>query len=127
MKLVRGRFVHLAGFGVRRSFRVRPQGDRHVEREVDRGKSSDIAAIAYTSGTTGRSKGALLTHANMISTAEIFMSVEPLRQGDNWLCYLPMGWVGDMVYSLATSMAAGSPRSCGRPWPNRGTSQRAAT
>jgi long-chain acyl-CoA synthetase len=84
----------------------------HFEREVDRGKSGDIAAIAYTSGTTGRSKGALLTHANMISTAEIFMSVEPLRQGDNWLCYLPMGWVGDMVYSLATSMAAGTVCNC---------------
>jgi long-chain acyl-CoA synthetase len=48
----------------------------------------------------------------MISTAEIFMSVEPLRQGDNWLCYLPMGWVGDMVYSLATSMAAGTVCNC---------------
>jgi long-chain acyl-CoA synthetase len=84
----------------------------YFESELAKGKASDIAAIAYTSGTTGRSKGALLSHANMIATAEIFMSVQPLRQGDNWLCYLPMGWVGDMVYSLATSMAAATVCNC---------------
>ena len=72
----------------------------------------DIAAIAYTSGTTGRSKGALLSHANMIATSEIFQAVEPMQRGDNWLCYLPMGWVGDMIYSLGTSMVAGATCNC---------------
>jgi long-chain acyl-CoA synthetase len=84
----------------------------YFERELEQGSASDIAAIAYTSGTTGRSKGALLSHANMIATSEIFMTVEPLRRGDNWLCYLPMGWVGDMVYSLGTSMVAGATCNC---------------
>jgi long-chain acyl-CoA synthetase len=84
----------------------------YFERELEQGNASDIAAIAYTSGTTGRSKGALLSHANMIATSEIFASVEPLRRGDNWLCYLPMGWVGDMVYSLGTSMVSGATCNC---------------
>ncbi len=84
----------------------------YFEREVDQGRASDIAAIAYTSGTTGRSKGALLSHNNMISTAEIFQTVEPLHSGDNWLCYLPMGWVGDMTYSLGTSMVSGACCNC---------------
>jgi long-chain acyl-CoA synthetase len=84
----------------------------YFEREVDQGKAADIAAIAYTSGTTGRSKGVLLSHANMISMAEIFASVEHLQSGDNWLCYLPMGWVGDMFYSLGTSMVAGTTCNC---------------
>jgi long-chain acyl-CoA synthetase len=84
----------------------------HFEREVDEGRGSDIAAIAYTSGTTGRSKGVLLSHANMISAAEMFQAVEPLRRGDNWLCYLPMGWVGDMTYSLCTSMVSGATCNC---------------
>ena len=82
------------------------------EREVDQGRADDIAAIAYTSGTTGRSKGVLLSHANMIATAENFAAVEPLKLGDNWLCYLPMGWVGDMTYSLGTSMVSGAACNC---------------
>ena len=82
------------------------------ERELEQGRAADIAAIAYTSGTTGRSKGVLLSHANMVATAEIFQSIEPMRRGDNWLCYLPMGWVGDMVYSLGTSMVSGATCNC---------------
>ncbi len=82
------------------------------ERELEQGSATDVAAIAYTSGTTGRSKGVLLSHANMIATSEIFQSIQPLRRGDNWLCYLPMGWVGDMVYSLGTSMVAGATCNC---------------
>ncbi len=84
----------------------------YFEREVDRGQGSDIAAIVYTSGTTGRSKGVLLSHANMIVTAETFAAVEPLGRGDNWLCYLPMGWVGDMTYSLGTSMVSRATCNC---------------
>ena len=84
----------------------------YFERELDRGSGADIAAIVYTSGTTGRSKGVLLSHANMIVTAENFAAVEPLGRGDNWLCYLPMGWVGDMTYSLGTSMVSGATCNC---------------
>jgi long-chain acyl-CoA synthetase len=84
----------------------------YYERELDRGSGADLAAIIYTSGTTGRSKGVLLSHANMIATAEDFADVEPVGHGDNWLCYLPMGWVGDMTYSLGTSMVSGTTCNC---------------
>src|SRR5262245_5194760 len=84
----------------------------YFEHELEIGCASDIALIAYTSGTTGRSKGALLSHANMIATSESFASIESVRRGDNWLCYLPMGWVGDSMFSLSTSLVVGATCNC---------------
>ena len=84
----------------------------YYERELDQGRAGDVALIAYTSGTTGRSKGVLLSHGNMISTSESFASVESVQRGDNWLCYLPMGWVGDSMFSLSTSLVVGATCNC---------------
>jgi long-chain acyl-CoA synthetase len=93
-----------------RSFgRDRPD---HYDRELEQGRAEDVALIAYTSGTTGRSKGVLLSHSNMIATSESFISVEDVRAGDNWLCYLPMGWVGDSMFSLSTSLVVGATCNC---------------
>ncbi len=71
---------------------------------LSQGDASDIALIAYTSGTTGRPKGVLLSHRNMIATAENYAKAEDVRAGDNWLSYLPMAWVGDAMYSLSTAL-----------------------
>ena len=48
----------------------------------------------------------------MIATSESFASVESVRRGDNWLCYLPMGWVGDSMFSLSTSLVVGATCNC---------------
>jgi long-chain acyl-CoA synthetase len=74
---------------------------------LEQGRTDDVALIAYTSGTTGRPKGALLSHRNMIATAEAYCAAEDVRRGDNWLSYLPMAWVGDVMYSLAAALARG--------------------
>jgi long-chain acyl-CoA synthetase len=84
----------------------------HYEHELEQGRAEDVALIAYTSGTTGRSKGVLLSHSNMIATAESFVSVAAISRGDNWLCYLPMGWVGDSMFSLSASLVAGATCNC---------------
>ena len=77
----------------------------HYARELSVGRPSDIAMIAYTSGTTGNPKGVMLSHANMIASAECFIEVNETRQGDNWLSYLPMAWVGDAAFSLGMALA----------------------
>jgi long-chain acyl-CoA synthetase len=84
----------------------------YYEHELDQGRGEDVAMIAYTSGTTGRSKGALLSHANMIATSESFTKVEAIERGDNWLCYLPMGWVGDTMFSLSTGLVVAATCNC---------------
>ncbi|HJU31969.1 MAG TPA: AMP-binding protein [Hyphomicrobiaceae bacterium] len=84
----------------------------YFEREMDAGGADDPALIAYTSGTTGQSKGVLLSHANLIATSENFAGVEHVAQGDNWLCYLPMGWVGDSIFSLGASLVVAATCNC---------------
>ena len=90
-------------------------GQKHpdyFERELDTGCGDDAAIIAYTSGTTGRPKGAMLSHRNVIATAENYVSAEHIRRGDNSLAYLPMAWVGDMMFSLATALVAAVTVNC---------------
>ena len=93
-----------------REFAQRSPG--HFEREVDAGRADDIAMIAYTSGTTGTPKGVLLSHRNMIATAENFVAAEQVQRGDNWLAYLPMAWVGDVMLSLAAALVGGVTINC---------------
>ena len=82
------------------------------EREVARGRPTDIAAILYTSGTTGRPKGVLLTHTNLIEPARRAVKFDSLTHSDEVLAYLPMAWVGDFVFSIAQCHIAGFCVNC---------------
>jgi long-chain acyl-CoA synthetase len=103
-----------------RSFEsVQRMGREVAAREVGRfesaiaeGKPDDVALICYTSGTTGNPKGAMLTHRNVIATADIFRTEEDIRAGDDYLAYLPMAWVGDALYTLVASLVVGFAVNC---------------
>ena len=82
------------------------------EAELAKGQPDDIAMIAYTSGTTGNPKGVMLSHRNMIATAEAFVEVNDLKAGDNWLSYLPMAWVGDAAFSLGMALVGRVTANC---------------
>ncbi|HYB40636.1 MAG TPA: AMP-binding protein [Candidatus Methylomirabilis sp.] len=84
----------------------------HYEQEVAKGRGADIAVICYTSGTTGQPKGAMLSHANLIVTAQNAVAREGLRESDQVLAYLPMAWVGDHMFSFAQSIVAGFTTNC---------------
>jgi long-chain acyl-CoA synthetase len=83
-----------------------------LEAEIDKGRADDVAIISYTSGTTGNPKGAMLTHANAIETAEAFRREARLVAGDTSLAYLPMAWAGDSVYTLFAGLAVGFCANC---------------
>jgi len=82
------------------------------ESAIAEGKPQDVALICYTSGTTGSPKGAMLTHRNVIATADIFRTEEDIRSGDDYLAYLPMAWVGDALYTLVASLVVGFAVNC---------------
>ena len=82
------------------------------ESSVGAGKGSDLAIMLYTSGTTGRPKGVMLSFDNLIATAENGIALEGLSEKDEVLAYLPMAWVGDHLFSFAQSIIAGFCVSC---------------
>ena len=69
---------------------------------------NDTAAILYTSGTTGRPKGAELTHGNLIAGASIFVGVHGLTPDDRLGTALPLFHAYGQVCVMATALCAGS-------------------
>jgi long-chain acyl-CoA synthetase len=68
----------------------------------------DTAAILYTSGTTGKPKGAELTHGNLIAGASIFVEVHGLTPADRLGTALPLFHAYGQVCVMATALCAGS-------------------
>jgi long-chain acyl-CoA synthetase len=71
------------------------------------GQADDLALFSYTSGTTSRPKGVMLSHGNLLSVAEGFTAAEDIRAEDEHLSYLPMAWIGNSVFSLALHLWVG--------------------
>jgi malonyl-CoA/methylmalonyl-CoA synthetase len=68
----------------------------------------DPALLVYTSGTTGRSKGAVLTHGNLAATVEGLRSAWGWRASDRLLLTLPLFHVHGLVVGLFTALASGA-------------------
>ncbi len=68
--------------------------------------------MLYTSGTTGRPKGVVLSNRNIIETAKSSSEFDGLRQTDDILAYLPMAWVGDFIFSVGQAMWTGFCTNC---------------
>jgi len=87
-------------------------GTAGLERVIAEGKGSDTAVILYTSGTTGRPKGVMLTYDNLLASARIGIAFDGLTEKDEIIAYLPMAWVGDHVFSYAQAIVAGYCVNC---------------
>jgi len=75
-------------------------------------KPDDVSVILYTSGTTGKPKGVCQTHSSFIGAARGATEVDQLGPDDSIISYLPRGWVGDHLFSLAQWLVAGYTINC---------------
>ncbi len=79
--------------------------DRHA---VASKGADDLAAILYTSGTTGRSKGAMLTHGNLLSNAQVLKDCWGWRKGDVLIHALPIFHVHGLFVAMHGALLNGS-------------------
>ncbi|MFV1462933.1 AMP-binding protein [Phaeobacter sp. JH20_36] len=68
--------------------------------------------MLYTSGTTGKPKGVVLSNRNVIESAKNSAEFDRLTAGENILSYLPMAWVGDFIFSIGQAYWCGFCVNC---------------
>lgn len=66
-----------------------------------------VALIAYTSGTTGLPKGAMLTHRNLVKMAQNYDSIDPAYPTDNHVSFLPLPWIGEQMTAVSWNLFKG--------------------
>ena len=79
--------------------------DKH---KVVQSNANDLAAILYTSGTTGRSKGAMLTHGNMLSNAQTLKDYWGWKPNDVLIHALPIFHVHGLFVAIHGALINGS-------------------
>ncbi len=67
----------------------------------------DPAAMFYTSGTTGKPKGVVLTHHALIDRARAIQVMEKLTDQEDVLAYLPPAWIGQNMFSYTQFLVTG--------------------
>ena len=82
------------------------------EAEVAKAKASDVAALFFTSGTTGNPKGVVHTHETLIDRAAAGARFDKLTADDEVLAYLPPAWIGQNIFSYAQWLVCGYVVNC---------------
>jgi len=80
--------------------------------EVAQGGPDDVAAMFFTSGTTGHPKGVVHSHATLIDRAQAGARFDRLGPDDEVLAYLPPAWIGQNIFSYAQWLACGYVVNC---------------
>ena len=80
--------------------------------EVARAQPQDVAAMFFTSGTTGNPKGVVHTHFSLLDRADAGKTFDKLTSAEEVLAYMPPAWIGQNIFSYAQWLACGYIVNC---------------
>lgn len=80
--------------------------------ELAKGQPGDVAAMFFTSGTTGHPKGVVHTHFTLLDRARAGAEFDKLSEQEEVLAYLPPAWIGQNIFSYAQWLACGYVVNC---------------
>jgi long-chain acyl-CoA synthetase len=80
--------------------------------EIEKTQPDDVAAMFFTSGTTGNPKGVVHTHFTLLDRAQAGAEFDKLTHGEEVLAYLPPAWVGQNIFSYAQWLCCGYVVNC---------------
>jgi long-chain acyl-CoA synthetase len=80
--------------------------------EVGKAQAHDVAAMFFTSGTTGNPKGVVHTHHTLLNRAQAGAAFDRLTSQEEVLAYLPPAWIGQNIFSYAQWLVAGYVVNC---------------
>ena len=80
--------------------------------ELEKAQAADVAAMFFTSGTTGNPKGVVHTHHTLIDRARAGAEFDRLSGGEDVLAYLPPAWIGQNIFSYAQWLVCGYTVNC---------------
>ena len=87
---------------------VYPKGFTRDDIRYARRGNEEVAVLNYTSGTTGFSKGVMLTGNNLAGNVTYAMTLDLMYRGDEELCFLPLAHAYSCAFNLLTPMAVGA-------------------
>jgi long-chain acyl-CoA synthetase len=78
------------------------------ERRIELRKPEDLAILVYTSGTTGKPKGAMISHANVVLTCKAYQDAFPQDEHDERMAFLPLCHIAERVGGEYHSIYSGA-------------------